>query len=81
MLEKMAGCCLIDKLRSIILMEADFNANNKEIYGVNMMANIRKYKLTMEEIYSKIGRTAEDGGFSQNSVLRHCETMPADGSH
>ena len=32
MLEKIPGCCLIEKLRSIILMEADFNANNWREY-------------------------------------------------
>jgi hypothetical protein len=31
MLEKVAGCCLVDKLRSILLMEADYNTNNKEM--------------------------------------------------
>ena len=40
MLEKILGCCLIEKMRSIILMEADYNSNNKEIFGVNMMENI-----------------------------------------
>jgi hypothetical protein len=33
MLEKIAGCALITKLRSILLMEADFNCTNKIIYG------------------------------------------------
>ncbi len=33
MLEKMFGCTLITKLQSILLMEADFNATNKIIYG------------------------------------------------
>jgi hypothetical protein len=31
MLEKIFGCSLITKLRSILLMEADFNATNKVI--------------------------------------------------
>lgn len=65
MLEKVAGCCLIDKLRSIILMEADYNANNKEVFGVNMMQNIRKNGLMMEEIFSEVGKTAEDGGLAK----------------
>ena len=34
MLEKIFGCSLISKLRSILLMEADFNATNKAIYGI-----------------------------------------------
>ena len=29
MLEKQPGCCSVDKLRSILLMEADYNANDK----------------------------------------------------
>ena len=36
MLEKM-GCALITKLRSILLMEADFNATNKIIYRQRML--------------------------------------------
>ncbi len=34
MLEKMFGVRLVSKLRAILLMEADFNAMNKEVYGV-----------------------------------------------
>jgi hypothetical protein len=37
MLEKMFGCALITKLQSILLMEADFNADNKIIYGQRML--------------------------------------------
>ncbi len=36
-LEKMFGCALITKLRSILLMEADFNSMNKMIYGQRML--------------------------------------------
>jgi hypothetical protein len=36
MLEKIFGCTLITKLRSFLLIEADFNATNKIIYGVWM---------------------------------------------
>jgi hypothetical protein len=34
MLEKMFGVCLVSKLRAILLIEADFNGMNKEVYGV-----------------------------------------------
>jgi hypothetical protein len=34
MLKKIFGCSLIMKLHSILLMEADFNATNKVIYGI-----------------------------------------------
>ena len=41
MLEKMFGCTLVSKLRAILLMEADFNALNKMVYGERMMAVVR----------------------------------------
>jgi hypothetical protein len=53
MLEKIFGCSLITKLWSILLMEVDFNFTNKVIYGICMLANVRKYKLMPEEVYSK----------------------------
>ena len=53
MLEKMFGCSLITKLRSILLMEADFNFANKEIFGIRMLDTVRKYKLMPEEIFSE----------------------------
>jgi hypothetical protein len=52
MLEKIFGCALVTKLR-LILLEADFNATNKIIYGQRMMNIVRKYKLMPEEIFSK----------------------------
>ena len=61
MLEKMFGCTLISKLRSILLMEADFNFVNKQIYGVRMLDQVRKYKLMPDEIFSERNRMAEDG--------------------
>jgi hypothetical protein len=39
MLEKILGVTLVTKLRAILLMEEDFNATNKIIYGVRMMNN------------------------------------------
>ena len=41
MLKKMFGCALITKLCSILLMEADFNATNKIIYGQQMLHHAR----------------------------------------
>ena len=61
MLEKLFGCALITKLRSILLMEADFNATNKIIYGNRMLENVRKHKLMPEEIYSERNHLADDG--------------------
>jgi hypothetical protein len=65
MLEKIFGCSLITKLRLILLMEADFNSTNKVIYGICMLANVRKYKLMPEKVYSKRNRLADDGTLSK----------------
>jgi hypothetical protein len=65
MLEKMFGVCLVSKLRVILLMEADFNAMNKEVYGVRILDTARKYKLMPEEIFSKKNRTADNGGLAK----------------
>jgi hypothetical protein len=65
MLEKIFGCSLITKLGSILLMEADFNTTNKMIYGMRMLANVRKYRLMPEEMYSERNRLADDGTLSK----------------
>ncbi len=65
MLEKMFGVRLVSKLRAILLMEADFNAMNKEVYGVRMLDNARRYKLIPEEIFSEQNSTADDGGLAK----------------
>eukprot|EP00956_Cyclotella_meneghiniana_P025380 scaffold52785_cov48-Cyclotella_meneghiniana.AAC.9 len=64
-LEMLPGCCLVTKLRAILLMEADYNAKNKIIYGVRMMDDARLHKLVQEEIYSEQGRIAEDGALAK----------------
>jgi hypothetical protein len=65
MLQKIFGCSLITKLRSFLLMEADFNATNKIGYGIKMMANVRKYRLMPDEIYSEHNQLADDGTLSK----------------
>ena len=41
-------------------MEVDFNGVNKQIYGIRMLANTRKYNFMFEDIYSKCNRPADD---------------------
>ncbi len=65
MLEKMFGVWLISKLRAILLMEADFNTMNKEVYGVRMLDNAQRYKLIPEEIFSEQNCTADNGGLAK----------------
>eukprot|EP00804_Cyclotella_cryptica_P030009 CCRYP_013463-RA/>CCRYP_013463-RA protein AED:0.64 eAED:0.64 QI:0/-1/0/1/-1/0/1/0/212 len=61
MLEKSPGVSLISKLRAILLMEADFNAANKIIFGQRMLNSARQYKLMPDEIFSEQQRMGEDG--------------------
>jgi hypothetical protein len=65
MLEKMFGVHLVSKLREILLMEADFNAMNKKVYGVWMLEEARKYKLIPEEVFSEKNRMADNGGLAK----------------
>jgi hypothetical protein len=65
MLEKMFGVRLVSKLQAILLMEADFNAINKEVYGVRMLEEARKYKLVPEEIFREKHCTADNGGLAK----------------
>jgi hypothetical protein len=60
MLEKMLGVTLVSKLQAILLMEADFNASNKIMYGVRMMQNARGHHLMPKEIYSEKNHMADD---------------------
>jgi hypothetical protein len=65
MLEKIFGCALITKLHSILLMEADFNATHKMVYGIWMLDNMRKYRLMPEEVFSEQNHLADDGTLSK----------------
>ena len=65
MLEKVLGCTLLNKLRAILLMEADFNFANKIIYGVRMIPNARKHGYMQEEIYSEKNKMADDGALAK----------------
>ena len=65
MLEKMFDMWLVSKLCTILLMEADFNAMNKEVRDVRMLANVRKYRLIPEEIFSKQNCTAHNRGLAK----------------
>jgi hypothetical protein len=60
-LEKTLGVTLVSKLRAILLMEADFNATNKIVYGDRLMKNVHKHNLMPEEIFSKKNRMANNG--------------------
>jgi hypothetical protein len=61
MLQKIIGFTFITKLRSILLMEADFNLASKIIYGQRMLHAARIYQLMPGEIYIEKNRLADDG--------------------
>ncbi len=53
MLEKTLGVTLVHKLHAILLMEGDFNATNKIVYGSRMIKNAQGHHLMPKEIFSK----------------------------
>ncbi len=59
------GVQLVSKQRAILLMEADFNFMNKEVYGICILEEGHKYKLISEEIFSKKNCMADDGGLAK----------------
>ena len=80
MLEKTFGVRLVSKLRAILLMEADFNAMNKEVYGVRMLDNARRHKLIPDEMFSEKNCTADDGGLAKTlfyDIARQTHTPSA----
>ena len=46
-------------------MEADYNANNKIVFGERMIDVVRKHGLMADEVFSEQGRTAEDGALAK----------------
>jgi len=60
MLEKIAGVCLVDKLQSIQLYEADYNWFNKFIFNDGALRALELAQALPEEHFSHRGNTAED---------------------
>ncbi len=80
MLEKKFAVRLVSKLRAILLMEADFNMMNKEVYGIRMLDNARRYNLIPEEIFSEQNHTADNGGLAKTlfyDIARQTRTPAA----
>jgi len=65
MLEKIAGVCLVEKLRAIQLYEADFNCYNQFIFGRKAMQTLTQSGYVPEELFSQKGSTAEDAKFDK----------------
>jgi hypothetical protein len=52
MLEKIAGVCLVEKLRAIQLYEADFNCYNQFIFGKAAMDSLNSTGYMPKELFS-----------------------------
>jgi hypothetical protein len=80
MLEKIAGIALVNKLRAILLMEADFNMHNRIIFGSRMIQKACEEGTIPEELFSSEGTTAEDGTFQKKmtcDISRQSKTAAA----
>ncbi len=88
MLEKIAGVCLVEKLRAIQLYEANFNCYNQFIFGSQTMQALTNGVYIPEELFSQKGSTAEAPKFDKTLMAdlsrqaRHLMTVvsgdPAD---
>ena len=65
LLEKIAGVCLVKKLRYIQLYEADFNIFQKFIFDREAMNLLIDNDFLPEEHFNKKGSTAEDTKFDK----------------
>ena len=65
MLEKIAGVCLVEKLRAIQLYKADFNRYNQFIFGCQAMNMLTESGYIPEELFSQKRVTAEDAKFDK----------------
>ncbi len=85
MLEKVPGVALVNKLRAILLMEADFNYMNKWIFGFEAINKMYALGYVPGDQYSQNKSTAEDAKLDNKLTmdisrqLRHpLATMSAD---
>jgi hypothetical protein len=69
MLEKIAGVCLVEKLRAIQLYEADFNCYNQFIFGKQAMQMFTDSGYIPEELFSQKGSTAKDAKFNKTLMV------------
>jgi hypothetical protein len=65
MLEKLAGVCLVKKLRTIQLNEADFNCYKQFIFGKQAMKTLTESGYIPEKLFSPKGSTAKDAKFDK----------------
>lgn len=69
LLEKSFGCILINKLRAICLLEADYNWLMKLIFAKRMMDNARTKGIVPDEQFAKKGSRPQD-----DCAVKTCHT-------
>lgn len=69
MLEKIAGICLVNKLRSIQLYEGNYNWFNKFIFNDGALHALELTDSLPEEHFSHQGNTAEDACFDKTLTV------------
>jgi len=81
MIEKKPGVILVDKLRAILLMEADFNFGNKMTFGSRAMKNAEVSDVFRHEIYgSRKNVEASEAAMVRCMFLDKLRQMRRDGA-
>ena len=68
MLLKKEGLYLVNKLRTIVLLESDFNMENKRLGRESMQLALQK-NMIAEEQYSRPGRSAQDNALNKRLMF------------
>ena len=74
-MEKVAGIALVNKLRAILLMEADFNMHNRFVFGDRMMELARSEGLIPDEQFAEKQSDGQDGVFMKKLVTDYSRQM------
>ena len=68
LLEKIAGIALVNKLRAILLFEADSNMFNRFVFADRAMALAREHNMIPTEQYAERQSEAADGNWSKRLI-------------
>jgi hypothetical protein len=69
MLEKIAGVCLVEKLRAIQLYKANFNCYNQFVFGKEATYKLTDSGYIPEELFSQKGSTIKDAKFDKTLMV------------
>ena len=75
LLEKVFGVRLVDKLRAICLLEADFNWLNKLIFARRLETHCRKHGIIPPEQFCKSKSNCEEASLVKNLINDHARIL------